>query len=101
MSTGTAEKWNRNTYSVLRKLIYSIAAAQFWYGIYFDVAFVYPPKNHVAYYAVGGFGGKLRYLTVIGAVNTYNICASLSFRIHNFHKLEYFYFRFVRRLTIH
>lgn len=71
MSTGTADKWNRNTYSVLRKLIYSIAAAQFWYGIYFDFVFVYPPKNHVAYNAVGGFGGKLRYLTVIGVVNMY------------------------------
>lgn len=81
MSTGTADKWNPNTYSVLRKLIYSIAAAQFWYGIYFDFAYVYPPKNHPYYNPIGDFGGKLRYLTVIGAVNIFSSFCYL-FKIH-------------------
>lgn len=63
-----ADQWNRGIFLALRSLMHIIAAVHFWYGIWYDFANVYPPKDHVAYSAVSGFGGKLRYLTVLGAV---------------------------------
>lgn len=72
MTTGAADKWNRGVFSALKKLVHLIATVHFWYGIYFEFMYVFPPKGHVAYSHVVGFGGKFRYLTVIGAVNTFD-----------------------------
>lgn len=68
MSIGAADKWNRGVFSSLKILVHLIACVQFWYGISYDFMYVYPSKDHVAYSHVVGFGGKLRYLTVLGAV---------------------------------
>lgn len=68
MPATKSDQWNRGIFLALKNLMHLIGAVHFWYGIFFDFAFVYPPKDHVAFNHVVGFGGKLRYLTVIGAV---------------------------------
>lgn len=68
MVTGSADTWNRGIFLALKRIMHLIAAVHYAYGLYFDFRFVYPPVGHPAYAAVYGFGGKFRYLTILGAV---------------------------------
>lgn len=68
MATNSADTWNRGIFLALRTMMHIIAAVQFSYALYFDFKFVYPPEGHPAYHAFATFGGKFRYLTVLGAV---------------------------------
>lgn len=68
MATGSTDTWNRGIFIALKNILHLIAAVQFSFGIYYDFTYVYPPKDHVAYHAIASFGGKFRYLTILGAV---------------------------------
>lgn len=68
MATGSANTWNRGIFLALRTLVHLIGAVHFSYGIFYDFSYVYPPKDHIAYNAIPSFGGKFRYLTILGAV---------------------------------
>lgn len=61
MATGSAD-------ATLKKLFHLVAAVHFWYGIYFDQKYVHPAKGHPLYGIMTTFGGKFRYLTILGAV---------------------------------
>lgn len=68
MATGSSDTWNRGIFLALRTVMHVVAAVHYGYGIYYDFMFVYPPKDHVAYDAMRSFGGKFRYLTILGVV---------------------------------
>ncbi|XP_031629457.1 androgen-induced gene 1 protein-like isoform X1 [Contarinia nasturtii] len=68
MVTGSADMWNRGIFLALKYALHLIAAVHFWYGIFFDFLYVYPPKDHPAYKPLTSFGGKFRYLTILGAI---------------------------------
>lgn len=68
--TAKVEQFNRTVLHGLRYFMHLFAAAHFWYAIWYDFNFVYPPKGHVAYDHMRSFGGKFRYLTILGAVIT-------------------------------
>lgn len=68
MTINAADKWNQGVFYALKNIMHLIAAVHFWYAIYFDFVFVYPSKGHVAYSHLHSFGGKFRYLTILGAV---------------------------------
>lgn len=74
MVTGSADTWNRGIFLALKRIMHLIAAIHYAYGLYFDFKFVYPPVGHPAYAAVHGFGGKFRYLTILGAVCIIQSC---------------------------
>lgn len=65
MSTGTAERWNRGTFSLVRTLMHFVGAISFWYGIHYF-------SSEVKFPATTGFvqfGGKFKFLTFLNAVN--------------------------------
>lgn len=66
--TRKVEQFNQAVLYGLRYLMHVFAAAHFWYAIVYDFNYVYPPKDHVAYDHMRSFGGKFRYLTILGAV---------------------------------
>ena len=68
MATVSANPWNRGIYLALKNLMHLIAAVHFWFGIFYDFTYVYPPENHPAYKPITSWGGKFRYLTILGAV---------------------------------
>lgn len=67
MATTTGDTSNRGIFA-LKYLVHLVAAVHFWFGIYYDFNYVYPPKSHPAYAPMTSFGGKFRYLTILGAV---------------------------------
>lgn len=73
MATVSANSWNRGVFLALRNLVHLIAAVHFWFGIFYDFTYVYPPESHPAYKPITSWGGKFRYLTILGAVC---ICAN-------------------------
>lgn len=70
--TPKIEQFNRIVLHGLRNFMHLFAATHFWYAIWYDFNFVYPPKGHAAYDHMRSFGGKFRYLTILGAVMTQN-----------------------------
>lgn len=68
MATGSSDTWNRGIFLALRTIMHLVAAVHYIYGIYYDFSFVYPAKDHVLYDSLRSFGGKFRYLTILGAV---------------------------------
>lgn len=52
----------------LRTVLHLVAAAHFWYGIYYDCTYVYFPSTH-PFAKLPQFGGKLKYLTFLDMVS--------------------------------
>lgn len=77
MATGSTTTWNRGIFIALRSVVHIIAAVQFSFGVYYDFNYVYPAKDHPAYQAVTSFGGKFRYLTILGAVCVWCLNSSI------------------------
>lgn len=69
MATGSAG----GPLATLRKFVHLIACAHFYYGLYYDMRYVYPPEGHPLFHIISTFGGKFRYLTILGAVGINSI----------------------------
>lgn len=54
--------------STLSKLVHLIAVLHFYYGLYYDMRYVFPPENHPLFHKISSWGGKFRYLTILGAI---------------------------------
>lgn len=83
--TRKVEQFNQAVLYGLRYLMHIFAAAHFWYAICYDFLYVYPPASHAAYDHFRSFGGKFRYLTILGAV-----ISTAKFHIFCLHK-EFFF----------
>lgn len=102
MATGSANTWNRGIFNALRIAVHLFAAVHLSFGIFYDFKFVYPPVDHPAYHAVTSFGGKFRYLTILGAVGIWHLKHFRMYRFFHRHFNDSFCIhRFVKRFTIH
>lgn len=82
--------------STLSKLVHLIAVVHFYYGLYYDMRYVFPPENHPLFHKISSWGGKFRYLTILGAVCIWPLIHSSREKISIFHNLINFLIVFLQ-----
>lgn len=90
--------------STLSKLVHLIAVVHFYYGLYYDMRYVFPPESHPLFHKISSWGGKFRYLTILGAVCIWLLIHSSREKISIFHNLINFlivFYRFGKHSTLH